>query len=342
MPENSFISNFKTILKLVVFLIIVGVAFNKIGAKYKAAADKNIINAFTQQRYNEFYEQEPNSIDMVFIGSSHSYCTFDPEIIDPILGTSSWQLGTPLQHYDTSYYVLKEVLNYQKPKKVVLELYWDILKDEFEMKQANTFFEVLKNQSLKDEYIKNVFPLNEKVKYNLFPIRYQQDYFAYEANEIQTKIEEKYGVEKKATPEIVGTEYYRSRGYTFCDVVMPENEYNETNQFKNFDGEDWEFNNVQKKYIKKIIELCEKEGIELYFVTAPIANVSMEYIENYDVVHNTVAEFAKEYGIPYIDYNIVNKETGMLQNENFRDDAHLNHSGVQIVDKYFAEWLRNN
>ena len=156
MPENSFISNFKTILKLVIFLIIVGVAFNKIGAKYKAAADKNIINAFTQQRYNEFYEQEPNSIDMVFIGSSHSYCTFDPEIIDPILGTSSWQLGTPLQHYDTSYYVLKEVLNYQKPKKVVLELYWDILKDEFEMKQANTFFEVLKNQSLKDEYIKNV------------------------------------------------------------------------------------------------------------------------------------------------------------------------------------------
>lgn len=68
----------------------------------------------------------------------------------------------------------------------------------------------------------------------------------------------------------------------------------------------------------------------------------MEYIENYDVVHNTVAEFAKEYGIPYIDYNIVNKETGMLQNENFRDDAHLNHSGVQIVDKHFAEWLRNN
>ena len=342
MQENSFISNFKTVIKLVVFLVIVIFAFNKAGAKYKEAADKNVVNAFTQQRYSEFYNQEPNSIDMVYIGSSHSYCTFDPEIIDSILKTSSWQMGTPLQHYDTSYYVLREVLNHQKPKKVVLEIYWDILKDEFEMKQANSFFEVLKNQELKDEYINKVFPINERIKYSLFPIRYQQDYFAYEANEIQNDLEEKYGVHKKALPEVEGTEYYRSRGYTYCDIIMPENEYDETNQFKGFDGEDWELNRTQKKYIEKIIELCKNEGIELYFVTAPVANVSMEYIENYDIVHNTVAEFAKENNIPYIDYNIVNKEENLLTNENFRDDAHLNHSGVQIVDKHFAQWLMNN
>lgn len=342
MQENSFISNFKTVIKLVVFLVIVIFAFNKAGAKYKEAADKNVVNAFTQQRYSEFYNQEPNSIDMVYIGSSHSYCTFDPEIIDSILKISSWQMGTPLQHYDTSYYVLREVLNHQKPKKVVLEIYWDILKDEFEMKQANSFFEVLKNQELKDEYINKVFPINERIKYSLFPIRYQQDYFAYEANEIQNDLEEKYGVHKKALPEVEGTEYYRSRGYTYCDIIMPENEYDETNQFKGFDGEDWEFNRTQKKYIEKIIELCKNEGIELYFVTAPVANVSMEYIENYDIVHNTVAEFAKENNIPYIDYNIVNKDENLLTNENFRDDAHLNHSGVQIVDKHFAQWLMNN
>lgn len=342
MQENSFISNSKTVIKLIAFLIIVGLVFYKTGLKYKSAGDKNVINAFTQQRYSEFYNQEPNTIDTVFIGSSHSYCTFDPEIIDTILGTNSWQMGTPLQHYDTSYYVLREVLNSQKPKTVVLELYWDVLKDEFEMKQANSFFEVLKNQSLKDEYIKKVFPINEKVKYKLLPIRYQQDYFAYESNEIQNKLEEKYGVHKKATPVVEGTEYYRSKGYTYCDVIMPENEYNETNQFKGYDGENWEFNKVQKKYIEKIIDLCKKEGINLYFVTAPVANVSMEYIENYDIIHNTVADFANKNNIPYIDYNIVNKETGMLTNENFRDDAHLNHSGVQIVDKHFAEWLRNN
>ena len=339
MQDNLFISNFKTILKLIFFLLIVIIAFNYIGLKYKSVADKNIINVFTQQRYNEFYEQKTNTIDTVFIGSSHSYCTFDPEIIDSILGTSSWQLGTPLQHYDTSYYVLKEVLNYQKPKKVILELYWDILKDDFEMKQANTFFEVLKNDELKKEYIKEVFPLNEKIKFNLFPIRYQQDYFAYEANKIQENIEKKFNINEKSTFYSEGNEYYKSRGYVFADIIMPKDEYDKTNQFKNFDGKNWNFNKNQKKYIKKIIELCKKNNIDLYFVTAPVANVSMDFIKNYDIINNTISEFAKENNIPYIDYNVINNKFNILNNENFRDDAHLNHSGVEIISTHFANWL---
>ena len=32
----------------------------------------------------------------------------------------------------------------------------------------------------------------------------------------------------------------------------------------------------------------------------------------------------------------------MLTNENFRDDAHLNDSGVQIVDRHFINWLTEN
>ena len=54
------------------------------GKKYKTAAEKNTVNAFTEQRFDEFYKQPENSIDMVFIGSSHSYCTFDPEIIERV------------------------------------------------------------------------------------------------------------------------------------------------------------------------------------------------------------------------------------------------------------------
>ena len=78
------------------------------------------------------------------------------------------------------------------------------------------------------------------------------------------------------------------------------------------------------------------------FVTAPVANVSMEYIKNYENVHNSVAAMAAENGVPYIDYNVENIKKGLLTNENFRDDAHLNHSGVEIVDYSFIEWFREN
>ena len=188
--EHSFISNFKLIAEVLVFILLFSAVYKVTEKKYAADAEQNVVNAGTKSRFDGVYAQEENTVDMVFIGSSHSYCTFDPENFDKELGTLSWQLGTPLQHYDTSLYTLKEVYKTQSPKVVVLEFYWDMLDDEFDMKQANSFFEVVNDKSVTEDYVKNVFPINEKVKYKLLPIRYQQDYFAYESAEIEKKTEE--------------------------------------------------------------------------------------------------------------------------------------------------------
>lgn len=333
--------NIKIILGLAIFLLCMFPIFKIMGEKYSKASENNTINYFTQSRFNDFYDLPKNSLDMVFIGSSHSYCTFDPENFDSELNISSFQMGTPLQHPDTSYFLLKEILNYQKPKVVVMETYWDVMDDDFEMKQANTFFEVLKNDDLKKKYINEVFPLSEKVKYNILPIRYQQDYFAYEAENMRKDIEKKYDVTKKKAESQIGKEEYRSKGYVYCDMNMTEDEYNVTNQFKSLDGKDWVFSTSQKKYIEYIIELCNKNDIKLILVTAPIANVSMEFIKNYDAIHNQISDFANQNSIEYIDYNIVNKNESLLSNDNFRDDAHMNDSGVKIVNKHFLNFLKS-
>ncbi|MGL4790777.1 MAG: hypothetical protein ACRCW1_05135, partial [Anaerotignaceae bacterium] len=281
MQERSFIFSFKLILKGILLCAIVVVGLKYTGEKYAQAAKENTINAFTQQRFKEFYETEKNTLDMVFIGSSHSYCTFDPSIIDEGLNTNSWQMGTPNQLPSTTYYVLKEIYNYQTPKTVVMELYWDVMDTEFELKQADNVFEVLENEELKAEYVKKVFPMGDKVKYNIPAIRFQQDYFAYESKKIQKTTEEKYGVHGKAVAQANGVEYYKGKGYVFCDIILPEDEYDRSNQFKKFDGKDWDFNKTQKQYIEKIIKLCEEKGSKLIFVTAPVANVSMDFIKNY-------------------------------------------------------------
>ena len=339
---NSYISNFKVILKIFIFILCIIPVFNYAGEKYKNASEKNVINYFTKSRYDDFYKLPPNTLNMVFVGSSHSYCTFDPENFDSILGIQSFQMGTPLQHPDTSYFSLKEILKYQKPKVAVIEVYWDMLDDDFDMKQANSFFEVLKDDSLKKEYIKDVFPIGEKVKYNLLPMKYQQDYFAYEADAMDKEIQEKYGVSKEKNEETNGVEKYVSKGYVFSDIVLPKKEYDETNQFKNLDGKKWNVSNKQVDYLRKSIELCKENDINVVLVTAPVANVSMEYIKNYEKINNWFLNFSKENGVKYIDYNIINKEENLLKNENFRDDAHLNDSGVKIIDNHFLEWLKNN
>ena len=104
----------------------------------------------------------------------------------------------------------------------------------------------------------------------------------------------------------------------------------------------WKASSSQLKYLNKIIELCNEKGIRLTFVTAPVANVSLDYIQNYDYIHNYVEDIANKNGIKYLDYNIVNKDKTLFDNNNFRDDAHLNHSGVEIADKYFINWYKQN
>lgn len=349
MAENSSTSSFKQglkdnlkgLIKIIAFIALLIPVVHFIGNKYSQASTENIINSFNEKRFEEFYALEENSLNTVFLGSSHSYCTFDPLIFKEKLGISAYQMGMPLQHMDSTYYTLKEVLNYQKPKNVILEVYWDMLDDDFELKQATMLFQVLKNKDLEKEYIKEVFPAGEKVKYNNDIFRFQADYFAFKNNEYKTKIENKFSVKLKAEEKQTGTEEYRSLGYTYCDYHMLKAEYDKTNQFKGFDGKSWTESSKQMKYLNKIIELCKKKDINLILVTAPIANVSFDYIENYDIIHNRINEIAGKNNLLYYDYNLINQEEKLLTNNNFRDDAHLNHSGVEIVDNNFIEKIKD-
>lgn len=340
--ENKKSSVLMLIFKIILFIALLIPSVGFIGSKYSTASTENVINTYNLNRWNEFYALPQNSLDIVFLGSSHSYCTFDPEIIDSKLGTSSYQLGMPLQHMDSTYYTMREVLNYQKPKLAVVEVYWDMMDDEFELTQAGYLFQVIKNKELEREYIKEVFPLSEKIKYTFSSFRYQADYFAYRTSELKKSVEEQYKVSMPATQRQEGTEQYRSKGYTYCDYHMLPDEFDKTNQFKNLDGSQWKINETQVKYLKKLVKLCNDNNTDVIFVTAPVANISMEYIKNYNEIHNTVADIAKDEGVQYIDFNYVNGELGLLEHENFRDDAHLNHSGVEIVDDYFAKWLTDN
>lgn len=344
MQDNLSTSSFKKyslfLLKVLLFLITLFPTIIFIGNTYSKASTENIINGFNKQRFEDFYKLPKNSLDMVFLGSSHSYCTFNPEIFDETLNTSSFQMGMPLQHPDSTYYTLKEVLNYQKPKIVVMEVYWDLLKNDFEFNQVKTLFQVLKNPSLKQEYIIKDFPLSEKLKYSINILKYQNDYFAYKGNEISQKIKNKFNLKDKVIEKQKGTEKYLSKGYVYCDYNMLDSEYNKTNQFKNLDGKNFVLSKVQKEFLEKIISLCKDNNIKLIFVTAPIANVSIDYIKNYDLIHNQIQQFANQYNIPYIDYNIINKNENLLTNQNFRDDAHLNDSGVKIISNHFLNILK--
>ncbi len=75
----------------------------------------------TTAAYNAFYKMEKNSIDVLFLGSSHCVNAFSPMEIYDAYGIRSFNLGSEQQSIFLSYYWLKEALRFQTPSVVVLE-----------------------------------------------------------------------------------------------------------------------------------------------------------------------------------------------------------------------------
>lgn len=79
-------------------------------------------NSVNGWRY--FYEELPeNSVDIVFLGSSHAQCTFIPEIINAVLGVDSINLISPSETIHQTKLEYQEVLAYQNPSAVIIEPY---------------------------------------------------------------------------------------------------------------------------------------------------------------------------------------------------------------------------
>ena len=66
----------------------------------------------TSSTFLGFYELEENTVDVVFLGSSHSVSGFSPQYLYNEYGIRSYNLSCEQQNLITSYYWLKECLKY--------------------------------------------------------------------------------------------------------------------------------------------------------------------------------------------------------------------------------------
>ena len=71
-----------------------------------------------------FFDELPeNSVDLIFMGSSHSNSTFIPEIIDNILDINSIHVNTSGESIYQTALEYREVLRHQQPLMVIIESY---------------------------------------------------------------------------------------------------------------------------------------------------------------------------------------------------------------------------
>ncbi|MCL2851639.1 MAG: hypothetical protein FWE20_01205 [Defluviitaleaceae bacterium] len=308
-----------------------------VGGIYSEANDRNHVNLWSQQRFDDFYALPEGWLDMVFLGSSHSFTTFDPAQFEG--RWNAFQLGMPLQTPDSSFFTLLEVYNYQRPDIVVMELYWNVMRRDFEPAQVETFFRVLRSEELRQRYIDEVLPLNERVKYDIEAIRFQDAAFAFANAWIRNFTRDSEIFQDGYTPEIQPyIEYYRALGYVYSSRIMPQAEFERLSRTParrlNF-----QIAPSQRHFLEEMVRLTAEQGSQLIFVTAPISNVSFANILNYEDIHREISGFAELHGIPYLDFHLSNMEQELFRDYMFRDHGHLNDTGARVAGAYFIEWL---
>lgn len=255
-----------------------------------------------------------NNIDLLFIGSSHAHCSFNPDVIKRKLNISSYTLGSGEQSYANSYYVLKEALRYHKPKIVIQEVTYRCYKPQLReiVAGAGNFDKF----NLKDTELYPELVMVDRIKYN---IKYLHLDLILNSMLINM-------TGKRSIKNIDGYE-------AWGNVISPEsvsaimtakqNKYNIDDQF---------YRNM--KYFDRIIELCRSEGISLIFVSAP----ELVYPSNHADIQDYFRNYFKMKKSVFYDFTD-DKLVKFIPTRDFKDAGHLNIHGAEKITSLISELI---
>ncbi|MBQ8209866.1 MAG: hypothetical protein IJZ35_04730 [Clostridia bacterium] len=270
-------------------------------------------------RLKTFYELEDNTVDVLALGSSHTYEGINTAVLWKEYGIAGFNLCNPAQPIWNTYYYLEEALKTQTPKVIILDTYMLYISDEYSDTGTgiqNTYG--LKWSQTRIDAIKASFDM-EKYGYQFFfswlqyHSRYsdvvKSDFYQYQGNEARYK-------NHKGFYCYFNTTAIEDKDYTNLEELgtIPEK------------GE---------KYYRMIIELAQANNIPIIITAIPFAadSFNIKYI-------NTAANIAEEYGVPF--YNFMREykdELALDYSTDFANKQHLNHKGNTKLTRFFADIL---
>ncbi len=266
-----------------------------------------------------FAMHPPNSVDLVFIGTSHQFCSVNPDLLYEEYGISSHMLATPAQTVPMSYYAAMEAIELQHPKAIAFEVLYCI--NDFRTllpEMSHSFFDGMPDCRAKHEGIKDL--IEEEP-----PIYYYLNFGLYHSR--WKNLEEK---DFTLLPD-------SRRGTFFSDhiesnmaiPVIPKSEKKEMPE-------------EMFRYLEMLVELCRENDVKLIMYVVPYnalyddPSCWTELSEN-QKVFNWIGSYAEEKGIPWHNLFYELDEIGFDLEKDFMGTQHLNCYGQEKLTRYLAE-----
>lgn len=267
------------------------------------------------------YAEEKNSIQVFTIGDSDVYRGVSPQVIYQKSGITSYSLSSSSQRMWQSYYSLKHALQYQKPEAVFLEVNAIRYSSGREIAMMHQYFDNMKLDSVKWEALQDPvfgFSLQEKLNF-IFPI------FEFHSRYKELKQED--------VALAFGNLRNPEKGMAMSAAVYP---YKGSMDYMNKKTGYFEMAENTREYLEKLTTLCEKENIRLVLFKAPEPN---NWRLSY---HNSVASFAKEHDLPFLDFNMQEYiKTFDFKKDTMDKGTHLNIHGAEKLSSQMADYMEN-
>ena len=261
-----------------------------------------------------FYNSPRDEYDIIFFGSSNTYCSFNPLIIWEKTGVKSYVFATQQQPMWATYYYMKDAFKRQSPDIAVLDILMLSKNDEYYDDGVNyTFCDNMPFSIDKVRLARVSAPKGERLGLVLRFLKYHTRW--------SELTEEDFEYRKKNMAD------YSKGFYVLTSKCNTAERYDLENV-----TESTPLSEKNIEYLDRIINLCNEKNVRLMLVKAP--SNSTEEEKRY---YNSAEKIAKEKGVEFIDYNMCYDEIGLDMEADFFDERHLNIYGAEKFTDYFLE-----
>ncbi len=297
----------------------------------------NDSDTYTRALMNEFHRQE--KVDVIFCGASHVSHGISPRILDDSIGKSTFCLGTPSQGIVSTYAVIREAVSLFDIKEIFLEADFAV---------ACTTGKTSQNRPSKSMFLAAHYLKNPRVKFDFVLNSTSPKYFLNSLLPVGTEklIDLNPVHAAKTLREKISLRYYKNvgGGVQQKGCVMDES-FIENGTFFSTEIEKeipvLKISDDYKSTLDKIIGLCRKKNIALFFYINPQSDFYLCEKGNYDEFHSAMKEILRQKGFAFYDFSLCRKEFLDLQDTDYSDDNHLNKSGIEKFTNAFAEFYKS-
>lgn len=265
-----------------------------------------------------FFAEQKNDIDVLFLGSSNSFCTIDPLVLYEEYGIASYNFASSSQSMDISLLYLKEALKRQKPKVIALEvnyipgqntsnlgedsMLWGLTDMPLTWDKLTCIYQLL--GKVDGEYMSYVFPL----------LRYHERWKEISRQDYIYQTEDKANYNKG---------YMRTNEVS--DAPVDLSGYMQ-------EGSAW-LDERAVACLEEMTEICKEEGISFLLFKSPKKDW-------YQYFTMEIQALAEKNDITFLDYNALVEEIGLDTATDFRDIYHLNNQGAAKVSYHMGAYLK--